>query len=66
MATTDIIYTTRKGKEFTGILAALDGDHELPGIFLVGLSSWFLSGLSWLGALSRQEVEGCIGPRING
>ena len=35
MATTDITYTTRNGEEFTGILAAPDGDQKLPGILLI-------------------------------
>ncbi len=35
MATTDITYTTQNDEEFTGILAAPDGDHRLPGILLI-------------------------------
>jgi len=35
MATTDITYTTRKGEEFTGILAVPVGDHKLPGILFI-------------------------------
>lgn len=35
MATTNITYTTRDGEDFTGILAAPDGDRELPGILFI-------------------------------
>ena len=35
MTVTDITYTTRNDEEFTGILAAQDGDQKLPGILFI-------------------------------
>ena len=35
MAITDITYTTRNDEDFTGILAAPDGDDRLPGILFI-------------------------------
>jgi carboxymethylenebutenolidase len=35
MATSEIVYTTRDGEDFTGLLAAPDGDRKVPGILFV-------------------------------
>ena len=35
MTTSDITYTTRNGEEFTGILAAPEGQQRLPGILFI-------------------------------
>jgi carboxymethylenebutenolidase len=43
MTITDISYTTRDGEDFTGILAAPDGDGKLPGILFI-TAIWGIDG----------------------
>ncbi len=43
MTITDIGYTTRGGEDFTGILAAPDGDEKLPGILFI-TAIWGIDG----------------------
>ncbi len=43
MVTTDIAYTTREGEEFSGILAAPDGNEKVPGILFI-TAIWGIDG----------------------